>query len=149
MHAFTPHTATISSRISYTSFDCAVTHIHNTPPALNSVCTEQFGYTLDCTLKGRNNPFINFFPTAVNRGLTTSPVNPFDEYITGGNVSYRLIEQLAPRRNLTASDEMVGKRLTTLINTYWQAGRRVGHASFARGTLHAATVSVEWVGEFA
>lgn len=124
IHSCTPRVVTIDARIDCQSSDCEVTQVRNAPSDINSKCVTGSEKKLGCLNKETYimRTFLSFFPLAVASGYSSESVNPFDDFIAGSNDTYRTIPSDYKRDIEQIPDKMISDRLTTLLNTYWQAG---------------------------
>ena len=124
IHSCAPHIVTVDARVDCQAGDCEVTQVRNAPSDPNSLCFTGSGYILDCLKKGTYalHTFLSFFPTAVSAGYSSRVINPFDDFIAGSNVTYRTNPTDYKRILSQIPDKRVSDRLTTFLNTYWQAG---------------------------
>lgn len=124
IHSCAPHIVTLEAGIDCEEDTCEVTQVRNIPSDPESQCRATSGYILDCLTKASHmlQHFLRFFPTAVSAGYSSAVLNPFDDYIAGSNETYRTSPTDHKRILDNIPDRMISDRLTTLLNTYWQAG---------------------------
>ncbi|KAJ4379233.1 hypothetical protein N0V86_005278 [Didymella sp. IMI 355093] len=122
----TPHVITVETHIECQSDACSVTRlrrIRDDPfDPWDEACDRGSGAKLKCLTLGTQTlfKFFMYFPSAVASYFST--VNPFDDWIAGSNQTYRSLPGDYDRDLRNISDQMVSDRLTTVLNTYWQAG---------------------------
>jgi hypothetical protein len=124
--------ATVEAQIECAHEDCKVQQIRRFPNTLfrdtsNNICNILFN-TLACTLGSTIalDNFVNLFSNVTNVFDRTlkSPQgigSPFDDYIIGRRTSFGRNPDMSTTRKSAPAEE-VAVRLTTLLNTYWQAG---------------------------
>ncbi|KAH6616836.1 hypothetical protein C7974DRAFT_366495 [Boeremia exigua] len=124
IHSCTPKIVTVDARVECQSGDCEVTQVRSSPSAPNSVCHTGLETTLACLEKGTIglHKFLNYFPKAVSVGSLATSMNPYDDFIGGANVTYRNSRTDYTRDLRQIPDKTISDRLTTVLNTYWQAG---------------------------
>ncbi|KAJ8106309.1 hypothetical protein OPT61_g9621 [Boeremia exigua] len=91
IHSCTQHVVTVDAHIECHSDECQVTKLRNTASAPNSACLSTASLALSCLKKGTRalSTFLTHLPRAVNVGALSKTMNPFDDFIGGGNVTYQ------------------------------------------------------------
>ncbi|KAF1933564.1 uncharacterized protein M421DRAFT_200147 [Didymella exigua CBS 183.55] len=123
-----PRVVTVNAQIECQADECAVSRLRRVPgessAELENACDTGSQYRLGCLTSGtyalRN--FFMYFASAIANYYSPYSMNPFDGWIAGNDQTYSSIPTASNRTLSEIPDQLISDRLTTVLNTYWQAG---------------------------
>ncbi|KAF3035919.1 hypothetical protein E8E12_003941 [Didymella heteroderae] len=124
----TPHVVAVDAQIECYGGDCAVSRLRRisgeSEAELEDACDTGSQYRLGCLTSGTYalRDFFMYFASAVGNYYSPYSMNPFDGWIAGNDQTYPSIPTASNRTLSEISDKLISDRLTTVLNTYWQAG---------------------------
>lgn len=126
VHTCTPRFVTLDARVRCHGGECIATQLRYVPaPPISTLAVScDSVYKIGCWSFGTTALYqlVHYLP----QGLVSSfsGINPFDDWIAGSNITYR--GPVNPRKDKVrfvgnVSDGVISERLTTIINTFYQA----------------------------
>lgn len=122
MYSYTPRIVTVDAQIECEARDCSVTRLRHVPSesaaSLENACNGGQTYRIGCITSATYTlfHFLRYIPATLASYGNDAGV--FELWLKGNNVTFVIGEN--PQPNLI-SDKEKSNRITTLLNTYWQA----------------------------
>jgi hypothetical protein len=126
VHTCTPRFVTLDARVRCNGGDCVATQLRYVPgPSVSTLATSCASvYRIGCWSLSTMALYelVHWLPDAL--GSSYSGINPFDDWIAGSNITYRgPVNPGKDKVRLAENifDGVISERLTTIINTFYQA----------------------------